>query len=69
MTLYDRFNQVIKAGDMLRFDNGKPYLVYLEETQFLIQNMTKPTCPMKLERFANKNILPAVRIGNICKIT
>ena len=65
MILYDRQNHKIEAGDVLKFDNEILYLVFSDNTNLIIQNLTQYTPSLILNNFAEHNIVPAVCIFNI----
>lgn len=67
MFLYDRMNNIINAGDILRFDNNKLYVVLLCKDHYVLQNLEQYIPPLRLESFLRTSQVPAIRICNIIK--
>lgn len=65
MILYDKLNNKISAGDVLKFDNGSLFLVFFYRDRFVIQNLNRYTPILKLECFSYNSVIPAIRINNI----
>ena len=66
MLIYDKFNNIITVGDILKFDNDKCYLVIEFANDLVIQNICKYTPPLKLKFFIKKgNKISAERLCNI----
>lgn len=65
MVLYDKLNNKINAGDILRFDNDMLYVVFYHNNNYVIQNIIKYTPSLRLDVFVRNNIVPAFRVSNI----
>lgn len=66
MFIYDKYNNIITEGDIIKFDNQKYYLVLGNNGNLIIQNIFKYNPPLKLKSFVNKNNqVPAKHVCNI----
>lgn len=66
MVCCDKNFKVIMAGDILRLDNGKEYLVFLHKGRLIMQNIRKYSPPIILEKAAIRGRLSsATKIFNI----
>lgn len=45
---YDKYNNEIKVGDYLFFDNGSKYLVLSENNEFILKNVSNKNIPLIL---------------------
>ena len=63
--LYDKKRNRINAGDILRFDNGKLYVVFLHNGHYAIQSLENYLPLLNLESFTRNNYVSAICIYNI----